>query len=163
MQFLSKILLAFALLTTTMFAQNQVQAVSIGGTLKSTTADTLKTTSSPITAVIIGGVQTTGALGVLSFTTAPLTSGDFQNGGTFGAGGVFIIDAPGYIDYVGNFSSAVWIDFKKADGQFIYQLSGNLTSMEGPGSFLCQTKPLPLGKQWVTSAMESCSFEANLN
>jgi hypothetical protein len=158
------VILALSMFSISAFAQTQVNVVSQGKSVSVTASEALKLTNSPVTAVIVNGVQTTGTLGTLSFTTGTLVSGNFQTGATLGSGGQFIIDAPGYVDYVGNFSSASWLELTYANGNHAYQLTGFLTSMEGNGGFICTTDILPKQETFTKSVvMNNCSFGATLN
>jgi hypothetical protein len=151
------------LLSTLAFGQTSVDATSQGGPLRSTTTSTLKTTGSPIIAVNINGNLTAGTLGTLSFTTPVLATGNFQTGATFGSGGGFVIDSPGYIDYFAEFSSATWSETTLANGTHYYVLSGSLVSTEGNGAFYCVTNNLPDDTQWVKSGtIQSCQFNVTL-
>jgi len=75
-----------------------------------------------------------GTLGSMSFTTGMLTSGSLMNGGTFGAGGTFVITGngtsgiPNTTLFTGSFSGPVsWTLVTLADGTHNYTLSGAIT------------------------------------
>jgi hypothetical protein len=84
----------------------------------------------------MGGLgQMQGGLGSVSFTTGSLASGSLQMGGTFNAGGSFIITGngsqagvPNGAIFVGSFTGPVtWTLIKLANGQHEYQLSGAIS------------------------------------
>ena len=162
---MKNLILAFVLAVSTFgFGQSTVDVGSAGNNLKSTVDDTLTTLlGSPVNYVSINGTVTEGPLGTLTLTTPALATGDFQTGGTFGSGGLFYISAPGYVDYIGNFSDATWTVTTLANGNHTYTLTGDLTSTEGAGSFFCQTVALPRGGVWVASAkIAQCQVNLSL-
>ena len=161
---LFRTLLVILALSFSAFAQTQVNVVSQGKSVTATASETLKLNNSPVITVIINGVQTTGNLGTLSFETPVIESGDFATGATFGSGGVFTVNAPGYLDYIGNFGSATWLELTYANGNHSYQLSGPLTSTEGSSAFICTTVIFKNRATFVKSAkIDSCSFVVTLN
>lgn len=160
---MKKFLLAFLFVSALAFGQTQVYVTTTGGTLKSTTLDTLATSTAAVTSVNINGTLTSGALGTMEFATPVLETGNFQTGATFGVGGQFAINAPGFVDYLGNFSSATWTLITAANGTHSYALTGSLTSVEGNGAFYCVTNTLPKDGEWVKSATLSyCQFSVIL-
>jgi hypothetical protein len=164
MKIISRILASLILFSAVAFAQTLVQGTSQGSTITASSG-VLSISDSGITAVVINGNQTTGSLGNLSLTTGSLVSGDFSGNAVLDAGGEVIIDAPGYLDYVGNFAAGTtWSEFTLANGNHYYELSGGLTSTEGNGAIVCDTDTLAKGKTFNKSAnLASCSFSATLN
>lgn len=158
------LIVALMLLSSFCIGQSAVSITSAGGTVKSTATQTLQTpTGSPVIAINLNGTLSTGTLGTLSFETPALSTGDFQTGATFGSGGVFMVNSPGYVDYVGNFSNATWTENTLANGNHYYSLSGDLTSTEGTGAFVCTTATLPHGNVWSASAkIDNCQVSLNL-
>jgi hypothetical protein len=129
-----------------------------------TSQNTLQVVNASITAVVIDGVQTTANLGTMSLNTAILTSGDSQTGAMFGTGGTFSIVAPGYVNYTGTFTSAVWTVPVLADGSIFYNLQGALVSSQGSSNFICTTDVLPVGTTFSSSeTLDNCSFGASLS
>src|SRR5271166_825274 len=84
------VVLALAL-PTAVFANNSVDYTNSGGTLAGTNSG-LSLTGSIL--VVVNGI-TGSDLGSVSFTTGSLISGSLQSGGTFAAGGSFIITGNG--------------------------------------------------------------------
>lgn len=153
---------------STIQAQTLTQVVSQDITqdqaITFTAQNTLQVANSPITAVVIDGVQTTANVGTISLETAVLTSGDSQTGATFGTGGTFSIVAPGYVNYTGTFTSAVWTVPVLADGSIFYNLQGALVSSQGSSNFICTTDVLPVGTTFSTSELlDNCSFGGTLS
>jgi hypothetical protein len=90
------VLLALAL-PMAAFASGSVDFTNSGGTLSGSNSG-LSLTGSVLVAVngFNGGGLVTGTnLGSLTFSTGALTSGSIQMGGTFAAGGSFVIDGNG--------------------------------------------------------------------
>jgi hypothetical protein len=82
-----------------------------------------------------------GTLGSMSFTTGMLTSGSLMNGGTFAAGGTFIITGngtggiPNGVIFSGTFSSPVsWTEQTKSNGVISYILTGAVSGTWYNGS-----------------------------
>jgi len=83
----------------------------------------------------------TGNLGSVTFSTAALSSGSLQMGGTFAAGGSFVITGngtggiPNGVMFNGSFSGPVtWALVTLANGTHSYTLSGALTGTWFTGS-----------------------------
>ena len=83
----------------------------------------------------------TGNLGSVTFSTAALSSGSLQMGGTFAAGGSFVITSngtggiPNGVIFNGSFSGPVtWALVTLANGTHSYTLSGALTGTWFTGS-----------------------------
>ena len=128
------VLLALAL-PMAAFASSSVDFTNSGGTLSGTSAG-LSLSGSELIAVngFDGLGLVTGNLGTLTFSTAGLTSGSLQMGGTFGAGGSFVIMSngagglPSGTLFNGSFSGPVsWTLVTLANGTHNYTLSGSLT------------------------------------
>jgi hypothetical protein len=115
------------------FAHNSVDFTNVGGTLAGGTSG-LALTGSTLAVVGTGGTIFTGNLGTLTFSTAGLASGDLQKGGTFNAGGSFVITgnasnplSSGTI-FNGTFTGPVtWTLVTLANGTHNYTLSGALS------------------------------------
>ena len=88
------LLVALALPTTAL--ANSVDFTNGGGTLSGSNAG-LSLSGSTLIAVngLDGLGLVTGNLGTVTFSTGALTSGDLQMGGTFAAGGSFVITGNG--------------------------------------------------------------------
>jgi hypothetical protein len=116
------------------FASNSVDFTNSGGTL-SGDASGLTLTGSTLIAVngLAGlGLVTGNNLGSLSFTTGALT-GDLQQGGSFAAGGTFVITGngtngiPNTTLFNGSFSGPVsWTLVTLANGTHNYTLTGSI-------------------------------------
>jgi PEP-CTERM motif len=120
------------------FANNSVDFTNSGGTLSGTSAS-LSLTGSVLIAVngLNGGGLVTGKLGSVTFTTGAFT-GSLQNGGTFAAGGSFVITGngtsgiPNSVIFNGSFtcsssSPCSWTLVTLANGTHNYTLTGGLT------------------------------------
>jgi len=128
------VLLALAL-PMAAFANSSVDFTNGGGKLSGTSAG-LSLSGSELIAVngFDGLGLVTGNLGSLTFSTAALTSGSLQMGGSFAAGGSFVITSngsgglPSGTLFNGSFSSPVtWTLVTLANGTHNYTLSGSLT------------------------------------
>jgi len=117
------------------FAGSQVGFTNVTGTLSGSSA--ALTLGGSVLAVVNGlnglGVVT-GDLGSLTFSTGALTSGDINMGGTFAAGGSFVITGngtngiPNGVLFTGTFSDPVtWVLSTLANGTHQYTLKGNLS------------------------------------
>ena len=155
------ILLGILLLSASALAQTYVTAET--GSIHNPRGTAELKLSAEVTAVNINGVLTTGDdLGTFDFTTAALATGDLSTGATFGSGGVVMINAPTYADYIGNFSTAEWVRGELADGLYFYVLSAQFTSTEGTAAMVCKTDNLAKGKVFDTSAkLLECQFVIN--
>ena len=115
------------------FASSQVDFTNSGGTLAGLDSG-LSLSNSTLIAVngLYGGGLVTGSnLGTLTFSTGALTSGSLQTGGTFAAGGSFIISGngsngiPNGVIFTGTFSGPVtWTMVTLANGTHNYTLTG---------------------------------------
>jgi len=126
-------------LPLTAFA-NSVDFTNLGGTLSGSSAG-LTLSGSTLISVSDGMGLITGDLGTMSFSTAALTSGNLQLGGTFGAGGSFIITGNGTNGvhngtiFNGTFSGPVtWTLITTANANHFYTLSGSITGTWFNGS-----------------------------
>lgn len=118
------------------FANNSVDFTNSSGTLSGSSTG-LSLSGSTLIAVngLNGmGLITGSNLGSVSFSTAGLISGDLQNGGTFDAGGSFMVTGngsngvPNGVIFNGSFSGPVtWTLVTLANGTHNYTLSGSLT------------------------------------
>jgi hypothetical protein len=128
-------LLALAL-PLSAFAGN-VDFTNTGGTLTGS-SEGLTLTGSELTVVQgLGGMGTiTGGLGSLTFTTGMLMSGNLTTGGTFMAGGSFVITGngtggiPNGVIFSGSFSGPVtWTEITTSgpNGSIYYTLSGAIS------------------------------------
>ena len=117
------------------FANNSVDFTNSGGTLSGSSGLSL----SGSTLIAVNGLNGMGLitgsnLGSVSFSTAGLISGNLQQGGTFDAGGTFIVmgngsnGVPNGVIFNGSFSGPVtWTLVTLANGTHNYTLSGSLT------------------------------------
>jgi len=128
------VLLALAL-PMAAFASSSVDFTNSKGTLSGTTAG-LSLSGSTLIAVdgFDGLGLVTGKLGTLTFSTGALTSGSLAMGGTFAAGGSFMITGngtgglPNGVIFTGSFSGPVtWVLVTLANGTHNYTLIGSLT------------------------------------
>jgi hypothetical protein len=135
------VLLALAL-PMAAFASSSVDFTNSSGTLSGSSAG-LSLSGSELIAVngLDGLGLVTGNLGTLTFSTAALTSGTLQMGGTFAAGGSFVITSngsnglPSGTLFNGSFSGPVtWALVTLANGTHNYTLSGSLTGAWFNGS-----------------------------
>jgi hypothetical protein len=131
------VLLALAL-PLAAFGSNSVDFTNSGGTLSGSSAG-LSLSGSVLIAVNGfngGGLVTGNNLGSLTFTTGALTSGNLQMGGTFAAGGSFVITGngsdglPNGAIFTGSFSGPVtWTLVTLANGTHNYTLTGSLSGV----------------------------------
>ena len=127
------VLLALAL-PMAAIAGSSVDFTTSGGTLSGSSAG-LSLSGSELIAVngLNGMGLVTGSLGTMTFTTGAMTSGNFQQGGTFAAGGTFMImgngtnGVPNGTLFNGSFSGPVTLTvITLADGTHNYTLSGSI-------------------------------------
>jgi hypothetical protein len=132
-RFVLMALLAMAL-PLTAFAGSSVDFTNDGGTLSGTSAGL---TLSGSELIAVNGLNNlgmvTGGLGSVSFSTGALSSGSLQTGGTFAAGGSFVIAGngtngiPNGTIFNGSFSGPVtWTVVTLANGTHNYTLSGSI-------------------------------------
>lgn len=119
---------------------NGVEFDNLSGTLAGSSAG-LTLTGSTLTDVDgLGGGLIGGTLGSVSLTTGMLTSGSLVNGGTFAAGGTFIITGngtggiPNGVIFSGTFSSPVSWTEVTSKGTIYYVLTGALSGTWYNGS-----------------------------
>jgi hypothetical protein len=140
----TKILLALLVLALPLaaFAGSSVDFTNSGGTLSGTNSG-LTLGGSTLIAVngLGGGLITGNNLGTLSFSTGALSSGSLQMGGTFAAGGTFMITGNGTDSiptgtlFNGAFTGPVsWTLITLANGTHNYTLTGSLSGTWYNGS-----------------------------
>ncbi len=128
------VLLALAL-PMAAFASSSVDFTNSGGTLSGTNAGLALSGSELIAVNGLGGLGlVTGNLGTVTFSTGALSGGSLQMGGTFLAGGSFVVNSngsnglPSGVLFNGSFSGPVtWTLVTLANGTHNYTLSGSLT------------------------------------
>jgi hypothetical protein len=117
------------------FASSSVDFGNVGGMLTGTSSG-LSLSGSTLDVVngLNGMGLVTGNLGSVTFSTGALTSGSLQMGGTFAAGGSFVIAGngtngiPNGVIFNGTFSGPVtWSLVTLADGTHNYTLTGTLS------------------------------------
>jgi hypothetical protein len=124
------------------FAGSSVDFTNSGGTLSGSNASLSLTGSTLIAVNGLGGGLITGKnLGTLTFSTGALSSGSLQMGGTFAAGGSFIITGnsgngiPSGTIFNGSFTGPVtWTLITLANGTHNYTLTGSLSGTWYNGS-----------------------------
>ena len=123
------------------FAGSSVDFTNGPGLLSGSTAG-LSLSGSPLVAVngLNGMGLVTGNLGSLSFSTGALVSGSLKTGGTFAAGGHFLVTGngtngiPNGVVFHGVFSGPVkWTMCTLANGTHKYMLSGAIKGMTSSG------------------------------
>jgi PEP-CTERM motif len=124
------------------FASSGVDVTNFGGTVTGSNAG-LSLTGSNIIMVngLYGGGQDLGSnLGSFTFSTGALTSGSLQMGGTFAAGGSFMImgngtnGVPNGVIFSGTFSGPVsWTMVTLCNGTHQYTLFGAVSGSLGNG------------------------------
>jgi len=116
------------------FANSSVDFTNSSGTLTGSSAGLSVGDSTLIAVNGLGGLGlVTGTLGSISFSTGSLSSGSLQMGGTFSAGGSFVITGngtsgiPNGVIFNGSFSGPVtWTLITLANGTHNYTLTGGL-------------------------------------
>ena len=123
------------------FAGSQVDFTNDGGTLSGTNSGLTLSGSELIAVNGLTGGLVTGNLGTVTFSTGALTSGSLQMGGTFAAGGSFVVAGngtngiPNTTIFSGSFSGPVtWTLVTLANGTHNYTLSGSLSGTWWNGS-----------------------------
>src|SRR5215831_3089803 len=131
MRFALSGILALVLFSPALSLANSFYFTSQGGPLTGSAAG-LRLTGS--TLVNINSSKGSGDLGTLSFSTGALVSGSLQMGGTFAAGGSFVITGNGTdgiengVIFSGAFNSPVaWVLITLANGSHQYTLTGKVT------------------------------------
>jgi hypothetical protein len=130
----------------------------------------LKLTGSEVSSISIDGYPFVGNEGIMTFTTgygvAPADNSIFPLGGTFGVGGEFFVDAPGLVDFMGNFENATWSYYQDPNDRdfYVYLLTATITSTESSqgGTLACATAPN--AEMFDTQrAIQSCNLTVTLN
>ena len=128
--------LASMALSTAAFADNSIDFSNIGGTLAGSSSGLNLTGSTLIAITGFGGGSgmVTGDLGTVTFSTGALASGSLDMGGTFAAGGSFMISGngtngvPNGTLFSGSFSGpSTWVLTTLANGTHNYTLTGVIT------------------------------------
>jgi hypothetical protein len=155
------------------FANNSVDFTNSGGTLSGTSTGLSLTGSELIAVNGLGSLGlVTGDLGTLSFSTGALTSGSLQMGGTFAAGGSFVITGngsgvPNGTIFSGTFSGPVtWTLVTLANGTHNYTLTGTVSGswMGGSGTYSGATVQLTIntGKGFFNGSTTISSGDTNV-
>lgn len=129
------LLLLTLVLPTVVFANNSVDFTNDGGTLSGSSAGLTLGGSILIAVNGLNGMGLiTGTLGSVTFSTGALTAGTLQKGGTFAAGGSFVITGngtngiPNGAIFNGTFSGPVtWTLITLSNGTHMYTLSGPMS------------------------------------
>lgn len=125
--------LACMTLSTAAFADNSIDFSNLGGTLAGSSSGLNLTGSTLIAITGFGGGSgmVTGDLGTVTFSTGALASGSLDMGGTFAAGGSFMISGngtngvPNGTLFSGSFSGpSTWVLTTLANGTHNYTLTG---------------------------------------
>ena len=141
-----------------------------GGTLAGNNAG-LTLTGSTLISVIEPTIPTifTGDLGTVAFSTGTLNGGSLQMGGTFAAGGSFVINSNGSFGlpagtiFSGTFDGpAVWVLVTLANGTHNYTLSGGLVSATGQVGATVQLT-VNTGKGFFNGSTTLSSGDTNLS
>jgi len=155
------------------FASGGVDFTNSGGTLTGTSSG-LSLSGSVLIAVngLNGGGLITGSnLGSLTFSTGALTSGSLTLGGTFAAGGSFVITGngsnglPNGVIFSGTFSEPVtWSLVTLSNGTHNYVMTGVVTGMLGNVSTNGVTVQLTVntGKGYFTGSAMISSGDTNI-
>jgi len=155
------------------FAKDSVDFTNSGGTLAGSTAG-LSLSGSELIAVngLNGLGLVTGNLGSIGFTTGAMTSGTLQMGGTFAAGGSFVINGngtngiPNGAIFTGAFTGPVsWTLITLSNGTHNYTLSGSLSgSWYTGGTVFGATVQLTIntGKAFFNGSTSISSGDTNI-
>jgi hypothetical protein len=155
------------------FAKDSVDFTNSGGTLAGSTLG-LSLSGSELIAVngLNGLGLVTGNLGSIGFTTGAMTSGTLQMGGTFAAGGSFVINGngtngiPNAAIFTGAFTGPVtWTLITLSNGTHNYTLSGSLSgSWYTGGTVFGATVQLTIntGKAFFNGSTSISSGDTNI-
>ena len=155
------------------FAKDSVDFTNSGGTLAGSTLG-LSLSGSELIAVngLNGLGLVTGNLGSIGFTTGAMTSGTLQMGGTFAAGGSFVINGngtngiPNGAIFTGAFTGPVtWTLITLSNGTHNYTLSGSLSgSWYTGGTVFGATVQLTIntGKAFFNGSTSISSGDTNI-
>src|SRR6266568_4510362 len=166
------VLLALAL-PMAAFANNSIDTTNSGGTLTGSSAGLTLTGSELIAVNGLNGLGlVTGDLGSVSFSTAAMAGGSLQMGGTFAAGGSFVITGngtngiPNGAVFSGTFSGpATWTLVTLANGTHNYTLSGavNGTWYNGSAVFGATTQlTINTGRGFFNGTTSISSGDTNI-
>ena len=164
-------LLAIAL-PLSAFASSSVDFGNVGGTLSGTSSG-LSLTGSTLATVngLNGGGLITGNLGTVTLSTGALASGSLDMGGTFAAGGSFVVTGngtngiPNGVIFSGTFSGPVtWTLVTLPDGTHNYTLTGTLSGTIGTFSTNGVTVQLTIntGKGFFNGSTQISSGDTNV-
>ena len=164
-------LLAIAL-PLSAFASSSVDFGNVGGTLSGTSSG-LSLTGSTLATVngLNGGGLITGNLGSVTFSTGALASGSLDMGGTFAAGGSFVVTGngtngiPNGVIFSGTFSGPVtWTLVTLPDGTHNYTLTGTLSGTIGSFATNGVTVQLTIntGKGFFNGSTQISSGDTNV-
>jgi len=125
-------ILALVLFSPALSLANSVDFTNEGGTLRGSKAG-LSLSGSQLVSINSSQGLLTGDLGTLAFSTGALVSGSLQMGGTFAAGGSFVITGNGTdgikngVIFSGAFNSPVaWTPITLANGTHLYTVIGTV-------------------------------------
>jgi hypothetical protein len=152
------------------FASSSIDFTNSGGTLSGSSSG-LSLGGSTLIAVngLNGGGLITGSnLGSVSFSTGALASGSLMTGGTFAAGGSFIISGngtngvPNGVIFSGTFSGPVsWTLVTLANGTHNYTLSGAIVGPNAVGATVQLT--VNTGKGFFNGSVGISSGDTSLS
>src|SRR5215472_9852995 len=167
------LVLAIALALPVTALGNSVDFSNSGSTLTGTNAGFSISSSTRIEVNGLNGLGlVTGNLGTVSFSTGSLVSGNLTTGGTFAAGGSFVITGngtsgiPNTVIFNGSFSSPVtWSLVTLANGTHEYTLSGALTGTWFNGATVNGATiqlTLPVGSGFFNGSATISSGDTNI-
>jgi hypothetical protein len=144
------VLTLLALALPILASANSIPIVNVGGTISGSNSGL---TLSNSTLVAYNGIVGTN-LGTVSFTTGALLTGSLQMGGTFAAGGTFLVvgngsnGVPTGTIFKGTFADPVnWVLITNTDGTHSYKLEGVLN---GNGQGATTQLTINVGKKFFT-------------
>jgi hypothetical protein len=155
-------------------ANDSVDFTNSGGTLSGTSAGLSLSGSELIAVNGLGSLGlVTGDLGSLTFSTGSLASGSLQMGGTFNAGGSFVITGngtngvPNGVIFTGTFSGPVtWTLVTLASGTHNYTLTGSISGTWLSGGYVTNGATVQLtintGKGFFNGSTTISSGDTNV-